>query len=78
MRSLMPMTLSASLVLAASPVAAHTGHLGTLAGHDHWVIGLGLGAIAGAAVVGWLKGGKREEEAPAEDAAETAPEEAPT
>lgn len=40
-------------------IPLHAGHLGDLAGHDHWGLGLGLGAIAGAAVIGWLKGRKQ-------------------
>lgn len=58
------------LGLLATPAAAHTGHIADLGGHDHWVLGVGLGVIAGAAVLGWLKGGKRDEEEPEEDAAE--------
>lgn len=45
-----------------SDVFAHAGHIGDLAGHDHWVLGIGLGVIAGAAVVGWLKGDRDEAE----------------
>ncbi|WP_299812854.1 DUF6732 family protein [uncultured Jannaschia sp.] len=52
--------------LLATPASAHVGHLGEFAGHDHWVLGAGLGAIAGAAVLGWLKGGRNEEEPEAE------------
>lgn len=43
------------------PASAHTGHIADLGGHDHWVLGVGLGVIAGAAVLGWLKGGKKDE-----------------
>ncbi|MCK0167895.1 hypothetical protein MWU52_10075 [Jannaschia sp. S6380] len=53
-------------ILAAGPAAAHTGHIGELAGHDHWVLGVGLGVIAGAAVIGWLKGDKESPEPEAE------------
>ncbi|UWQ18554.1 DUF6732 family protein [Jannaschia sp. M317] len=57
------------LLFLAGPAQAHTGHLGTLGGHDHWVLGVGLGVIAGAAVLGWLKGGKSKDEDATEDEA---------
>lgn len=40
----------------ASPVYAHMGHVGELAGHSHWV-GLGAVVVAGAlaAAIGKLK-----------------------
>lgn len=62
--------------LAAGPATAHTGHIADLGGHDHWVIGVGLGVIAGAAVAGWLKG-KTDGEADPDDAPEAEGEEAP-
>lgn len=63
------------LFLLATPAWSHGGHIGTLGGHDHWVLGVGLGVIAGAAVLGWLKGGKKdEEEAEAEETTEEAEE----
>ncbi|MFO6464550.1 DUF6732 family protein [Jannaschia sp. KMU-145] len=61
--------------LTTASAAAHPGHIGDLAGHDHWVLGAGLGAIALAGLVGWLKGGKDTPETEAED--EDAPEEQP-
>jgi len=54
--------------LLATPASAHTGHIADLGGHDHWVIGVGLGVIAGAAVLGWLKGGRDEPEEEEESA----------
>ena len=60
MRFLLP------LLALAAPANAHTGHLADLGGHDHWGLAIGLGAIAGAAVLGWLKG-KRKEEEPEEE-----------
>ncbi|TFL20101.1 DUF6732 family protein [Jannaschia formosa] len=70
MRCLLPL-----LVLAA-PARAHTGHFGEMAGHDHWVLGASLGAIAGAAAIAWVKGRRKTEE-PAEPEAEAdAPEKA--
>ncbi|WP_299647815.1 DUF6732 family protein [uncultured Jannaschia sp.] len=62
--------------LLATPASAHVGHIGDMAGHDHWVLGAGLGAIAGAAVLGWLKGGrdgKKEAEAETDGQAEDQP-----
>ncbi|MEM9795962.1 MAG: DUF6732 family protein [Pseudomonadota bacterium] len=59
--------LSAALFLPAA-AQAHSGHLGTLGGHDHWVLGVGLGVIVAGAVAGWVKGRKTEPEATAEDA----------
>ncbi|NHW17417.1 DUF6732 family protein, partial [Escherichia coli] len=50
------------LLLLAAPAGAHTGHIGELGGHDHWALGVGIGVIVGAAVIGWIKGGKQEEE----------------
>lgn len=39
-------------LFAAGPALAHTGHLGEVAGHDHW---LAAGALALAAGVGlWV------------------------
>lgn len=57
-------------ILFAAPANAHTGHLADLGGHDHWALGIGLGVIAGAAVIGWLKGGRDTEEPEEEEAAE--------
>ena len=56
------------LLFLAAPANAHTGHIADLGGHDHWILGIGLGVIAGAAVLGWLKGDRDEEEEEAEDA----------
>ena len=63
-------------ILLAAPANAHVGHLGEVAGHDHWTLGAGLGVIGAAAVAGWLKSrGKKAEPEP--EAAEPAPEEQP-
>lgn len=53
-----PMRAILALLLSTASAAAHPGHIADLAGHDHWVVGAGLGAIALAGLVGWLKGGK--------------------
>ncbi|MEM8851362.1 MAG: DUF6732 family protein [Pseudomonadota bacterium] len=61
------------LLLLASPASAHPGHIADLAGHGHWGLGAGLGAFVGAAILGWLKGGKGDEEAPPQEAAPEEP-----
>ena len=50
--------LASLFVLFASPAAAHVGHLGGAAGHDHWIAGIAIGAAAGLAIWGALKGRK--------------------
>ncbi len=53
----------------ATPAHAHVGHLGEVAGHGHWI---GLGLIAGAAILAGLlnKGRKAEEAGPEDDEAD--------
>ena len=63
-----------AILVSASPAHAHSGHLGTLAGHDHWVLGLGLGALAGAAAVAWAKGRRAKADREAEEARDGAAE----
>ena len=57
-------------VLAAGPAAAHVGHWGALAGHDHWVAGAALGGALLAGILAGLradrKGGAKEPEPEAE------------
>lgn len=43
-------------LLLGSPAGAHTGHVADVGGHDHWGLAIGLGVIAGAVAVGWVKG----------------------
>ena len=60
---------------AAGAANAHVGHLGELAGHDHWVAAGAIGAAI--AVAGWnILKGKKDKEAEAEVDAEDAPQEA--
>jgi membrane protein implicated in regulation of membrane protease activity len=40
------------------PAMAHVGHLGELAGHDHWVAGAALGVAAAITLWAGLKGRK--------------------
>lgn len=60
------------LLIAPHGAWAHTGHLDTLAGHDHWVAGIALGAAAGLALWGWLKGDTDDEPAQIADENEEA------
>ena len=47
-------------------IPAHLGHLGDLAGHDHWAAGAAIGAAIAVGVWGWLtKGDDAEGEADA-------------
>ena len=41
------MRLAIFLAILPVPALAHVGHLGPLAGHDHWVAGAGLGIAIG-------------------------------
>jgi len=46
---------TAILTLSATQAMAHPGHLGELAGHDHWVAGIAIGAAVGIGLWGALK-----------------------
>ncbi len=54
---------------------AHLGHVGEVAGHDHWVAGAAIGAAIAAVIWGALKGRKDPE--PEEEAKPEEVEEAP-
>ena len=60
------------LGLAAAPLHAHAGHLGDLAGHDHWVAGAAVDIAIGLAAWGALKG-RKDEPSEAEPEAEEQP-----
>lgn len=51
------------MLLVTAPASAHVGHLGEIAGHDHWVAGAALGAALAVSIWGALKGKKDAEEA---------------
>jgi len=51
------------LIFTGSAAAAHPGHWGDLAGHDHWVAGAAIGLAGLAAIWGALKGKKAKQEA---------------
>ena len=53
--------------LFASPAAAHVGHLGGAAGHDHWIAGIAIGIAAGITLWGLAKGRKPDPEEAEED-----------
>ena len=42
--------------LLASAADAHVGHLGDVAGHDHWVAGAAIGIAIGIGLWGAIKG----------------------
>ncbi len=63
MRFLLPLLL-------AAPAHAHVGHIGEVAGHDHWVAGAAIGVAAAITLWGVLKGKKKSEE-PEEEVEET-------
>jgi hypothetical protein len=65
------------MLILPGPALAHLGHVGAVAGHDHWVAGAAIGAAVALAVWGWMKGRKEADEAEAEaEAAETEEQEA--
>ena len=55
-----------TLLFSAAPASAHVGHVGPLAGHDHWVAGVALGAALAVSIWGTLKGKKNVQEAEAD------------
>ena len=59
-------TLLAAFI--ATPAHAHLGHLGEVAGHGHWI---GLGPLAGAAILAGLLGKGKKPEAEHDDEPET-------
>ncbi len=60
----------------ATPALAHPGHLGELAGHDHWLAGVAIGVAIGIAIWGKVKGKQEEAEAEAEAEIDAEPQEA--
>ena len=62
-------------IFASGGAPAHVGHLGDLAGHDHWVAAGAIGAAI--AVAGWnILKGKKDKEAEPEAASDEEPQEA--
>lgn len=67
-----------ALMLAGS-AHAHTGHIAEVAGHNHWLAGVAIGAAAAIALWQTLKGKRKSEETEAEgdtSAADDKPQEA--
>ena len=54
--------LTIVLAVIGTPAAAHIGHLSGLAGHDHWIAGIAIGAAIGVGLWGALKGRKEDPE----------------
>ena len=50
--------LTALFCLLPGLASAHLGHVGDLAGHDHWVAGAAIGIAVVVGVYGALKGRK--------------------
>lgn len=63
-------------ILAATSAAAHPGHLGAFAGHDHWVAAGAIGLAVLAGLWGALKGRGGDKAEADEQEAETETEEA--
>ncbi len=60
---------AAAAMLAATPAAAHPGHVAEAFGHDHWVAGAAVGIAILLGLWGALKGGRdKNAEAEAEEA----------
>ena len=56
--------------LSAAPALAHPGHIGEIAGHDHWLAGAAIGAAIGIAIWGAIKGKTQDGDAAEAEAAE--------
>ncbi len=53
------MRLTVFLALIATPAMADPGHISNVAGHDHWVAGIAVGAAVAISLWGILKERKR-------------------
>ena len=65
--------ITIACLLTAAPASAHVGHLGPLAGHDHWVAGAALGGALIAGILAGLRSDRKGKKAPEPEA--DAPEE---
>lgn len=54
------------------PAMAHVGHLGELAGHDHWVAGAAIGVAAAITLWAGLKGRKSKKDESSNEAEDKA------
>jgi|GEM_PF-3202998 hypothetical protein len=66
------MTRSLALIftLFAAPALAHPGHIGEMAGHNHWLAGAASGAAVAIAIWGAIMGRKEDETGQVEAAVE--------
>ena len=64
----LPLPLALFPILIPAPALAHLGHLGGVAGHDHWVAGAAIGAAVAIGIWGAWKGRKPDPAATATDA----------
>ena len=62
------MRLVIPLLLLPNVLAAHTGHIADVAGHDHWVAGAAIGLAVLVGLWGALKGKTADKTEPEEDA----------
>jgi len=62
--------LAIAFIATPGAALAHVGHVGELAGHDHWIAIAAVGIAAAVWAAGKLK--DKAEKAPEEDAAEDA------
>ena len=51
------------MLFAAQPAFAHPGHLVDVAGHNHWVAGVAIGAAIAMGIWGAFKGKRKDGEA---------------
>lgn len=66
--------ISGFFIILPGGAWAHVGHLGSVAGHDHWVAGAAIGAAAALTIWGLLKGKRDADRANAPDDADAEPE----
>ena len=59
--------LALTLFSLANGASANVGHIGEVAGHDHWIAGAALGLALGLALWAALKGKKDDDKEPSED-----------
>lgn len=59
-----------SMMVWGGAAAAHTGHWGELAGHDHWLAGAAIGIAVIIGLAGAAKGRKKDDDPDAAEAEE--------
>jgi hypothetical protein len=69
--------LFSTFTLFTTPVFAHVGHVGELAGHDHLLAGAALGAAIGLAIWGALSGKDKEKATEADAQSDVEPDAEP-